>query len=72
MSVTRETSVKDDFEIFIKIEDVQRILNIGRNKAYKLVKTDGFPKIQFGNTIRIPKSKFEQYIKANYNHKINI
>lgn len=68
----KEISNSDDFEIFIKIDDVQRILNIGRNKAYKLVRTDGFPKIQLGNTIRIPKSKFEQYIKANYNHKINI
>lgn len=68
----KEISNSDDFETFIKIDDVQRILNIGRNKAYKLVRTDGFPKIQLGNTIRIPKSKFEQYIKANYNHKINI
>ena len=31
-----------------------QVLNIGKNKAYELVKTEGFPVVYIGSTIRIP------------------
>lgn len=36
---------------------------IGKNKGYKLVSENDFPKIIIGNTIRIPKDAFNQYLK---------
>lgn len=47
----------------LTIEDIQRILKISKNTAYKLVKTNGFPSITIGKSIRIPEEEFEKWIK---------
>ncbi len=36
---------------------------IGKNKGYKLVSQNDFPKVTIGKTIRIPKDSFNQYMK---------
>ncbi len=50
-------------EEYLTVSEVCNILKIGRNKGYKLVSQNDFPKIRIGNTIRIPKHLFEQYIE---------
>ena len=54
------------------IKDIQRILHIGHNTAYKLVKLKGFPKIQIGNKILVPENELEKWINSNIGNKIEI
>jgi len=36
------------------VSEMAEALGIGKNKAYELVKTEGFPAVFIGSTIRIP------------------
>ncbi|MCH5186452.1 MAG: helix-turn-helix domain-containing protein [Oscillospiraceae bacterium] len=38
------------------------VLNIGKNKAYELVKTEGFPVIYIGSSIRIPVKALNRWL----------
>ena len=59
--------MNNNIETFLTIEDMRNILHIGRDKARKLIKSDGFPYIKIGNTIRIPKDEFIKWYKmASY------
>lgn len=42
--------------------EIRDILGIGRDSAYKLVKAKGFPKIQIGRKVVIPKKAFENWL----------
>lgn len=48
---------------FLTCKDIQEILGISRNTAYKLIRLPGFPKIKIGHSYRIPRDKFEAYLK---------
>jgi excisionase family DNA binding protein len=47
---------------FYTVTDVQRLLGIGRNSAYKLVAGKGFPAFYVGNRIVIPTDHFQAWI----------
>ena len=47
----------------LTIEDVQKILNIKKTKAYQLVNTPGFPALRIDSMVRIPEDKLEDWIK---------
>ena len=47
---------------FYSVVDVQKILGIGRNTAYKLVSSKGFPSLYVGNRIIIPADRFQKWI----------
>ena len=51
--------------IMYTIEDVMKIFRIGRNKAYNLCKTKGFPTIKIGAKTLIPKTQLMKWIKEN-------
>lgn len=57
---------------FLTIKDLQLILKIGKDKAYKLANTKGFPSIKIGNTIRIPKKQFDEWVKMYTYSTFNI
>ncbi len=59
-------------DTFLTIKDLQSILKIGRDKAYKLASTKGFPSIKIGNTIRIPKEQFDTWVKTYMYSTFNI
>lgn len=46
--------MKNKEKLTYTVAEMAQVLNIGRNKAYELVKTEGFPAIYIGSTIRIP------------------
>jgi excisionase family DNA binding protein len=46
--------MKNNEKLTYTVPEMAKALNIGRNKAYELVKTEGFPVIYIGATIRIP------------------
>jgi len=47
---------------FFTVSDVQRMLGIGRNSAYELVRRSDFPSILVGNRIIIPADHFQHWI----------
>ena len=52
-------------EEYLTVNDICKILKIGKTKAYSLVNQKDFPKIKIGHNIRIPKNKFEEYMSRN-------
>ena len=47
---------------FYTVEDIQHLLGIGRNNAYKIVKGKEFPAIYVGNRIVIPTDLFQKWV----------
>ena len=46
--------MKNKEKLTYTVTEMAQVLNIGKNKAYELVKTEGFPVVYIGSTIRIP------------------
>lgn len=44
------------------VEEIRKILDIGRTFAYKLVHSGSFRTVQVGTTIRISKSSFDTWL----------
>lgn len=44
------------------VEELQRLLGIGRNNTYELVNSGAFPVIRVNNRILIPKEPFLQWL----------
>ena len=44
------------------VYDIQILLKIGRNSAYKLIEDAEFPVIRAGKNIRIPKEGFDKWL----------
>ncbi|NLW79567.1 MAG: helix-turn-helix domain-containing protein [Ruminococcaceae bacterium] len=45
-----------------RVEDIQRLLGIGRNSAYNLIRQEGFPAIRVGARIVIPTDLFHAWV----------
>ena len=56
----KTAEVRED-ERYYKLTDVMKILHVGRNTAYKLVKQEGFPKLLVCGKYLIPKREFEEW-----------
>ena len=54
--------VDDALPAFYSVEDIQRILGIGRNSAYRLVNEKDFPSVYVGNRIVIPTDLFQKWV----------
>lgn len=46
------------------VPEIAVIMGIGKNKAYELVKADGFPALFIGSTIRIPIKAFHEWLNS--------
>ena len=46
------------------VSDIATILGVGRASAYKLANSGLFQTIRIGNTIRISRKSFEEWLKA--------
>ncbi|MBS6160176.1 MAG: helix-turn-helix domain-containing protein [Firmicutes bacterium] len=44
------------------VEDIAQMLNIGRTSAYNLTKEGHFKIVRIGNTIRISKKSFDEWL----------
>ena len=45
----------EDLPLILRIEDLMKVLDIGRNTAYELVRSGQVQSIRVGTQIRIPK-----------------
>lgn len=61
-NLTNQTS--NDIVLYTP-KEIQKIFKCGRNQAYEIIHSNGFPKIQIGRKILIPKNKLEKWIDGN-------
>lgn len=59
-------------ETFYTPKDIQNILKLSKNTAYKLISLKEFPKIKIGNKIRIPKTSFLEYMYNKQGYEIKV
>lgn len=52
----------DDLPVVLRIEDLMRVLSIGRNTAYELVRSGKIKGVRVGKQIRIPRSALIEYL----------
>lgn len=48
-----------------KVEDIAKMLNISRTSAYSLVNEGHFHSVRIGNSIRISKKSFDEWLDAH-------
>lgn len=49
-------------EEYLTPKDIKKILGFSEKKTYAMINQLDFPKIKIGRDIRIPKSKFEEFM----------
>ena len=49
---------------FLTVRELARVLRIGKNQAYTLVKTDQVVSYRFGATIRVPRTAIQRLLDA--------
>ncbi len=59
----------DDLPLMLSVQDVATVLGISRAGAYELVKSEGFPAMNIGNRIIVPKEEFILWIKQKVSEK---
>ena len=47
------------------VDEIRTMLGIGKNEAYRLTHSKGFPSIRIGNRIVIPKEAFHQWLNGS-------
>lgn len=55
----------DDLPLMLSVPQLGNVLGISRAGAYALVKQKGFPSLNVGGRILIPKDKFIAWIEEN-------
>ena len=56
-------------EKMLNVSELAKSLKIGRNTAYRLIHTTGFPAITIGNRILIPKQQLDCWITEQIKNK---
>lgn len=57
---------------YITVKDLQNIFKCSKNKAYKIVQLNGFPKIRIGKNYYINREHFIKWQKENLNTSIKL
>lgn len=63
-SNTKTSAIKnvDDLPLAMTISDVSKVLGIGKNTAYDLVRGGVIKSVRVGRQIRVPKSAFLEFL----------
>lgn len=51
----------EDLPLVLTVADVSRLLGVGQNKAYDLIRCGAIRSVRAGRQIRIPKSSFLEF-----------
>lgn len=62
--MSESTKMFDKFDDILTVDDIAKILKIGRNKAYNLVHAGTIKSIRIDKIYRIPKSSIVEYIES--------
>ena len=49
------------------VNDIQRILALGKTRAYELMRSDGFPSFKLNNRLYVTKLNFEKWLDKYIN-----
>ena len=55
---------------YLSPKDVGNILGMGKNKTYKFIMLNGFPKIKIGKRYYIPENELSKYLEKHVGTKI--
>jgi excisionase family DNA binding protein len=55
---------------FITVDEFSALMRIGKTTAYQWVNEDGFPKIKYGQSIRIPVEQLKHYMTEKFGIEI--
>lgn len=55
----------DEYSDVLTVQDVMSALNIGKNKAYSLLKSNKIKSIKLGGIYRIPKKYLIEFVFSN-------
>ncbi len=58
----------DEMPLFLSVEEVSQVFGIGRNSAYNLFKSEGFPKIKIAGQFRVCKDDLMVWLQ-NQKHQ---
>ena len=58
--------------VILQTKDLMKYLNLGRDRAYALMRTKGFPSIQLGKTFVVSKASLAKWLSQNEGRKIVI
>ena len=53
----------DKVERLLTPKDIQAIFSIGKNRAYSLMKSDGFPSLRINNRLYVSKAALNSWIE---------
>ena len=59
----------DDLPLMLSVQDVSAALGISRAGTYELVKSNGFPAMNIGSRIIVPKEDFILWIRKKVSEK---
>jgi excisionase family DNA binding protein len=57
----------DDLPLLLTVQEVQRLLRVGRTAAYEAIRCGDIPSIKVGRSIRVPKSAVAGLLGLNVN-----
>ncbi|MBE6568996.1 MAG: helix-turn-helix domain-containing protein [Ruminococcaceae bacterium] len=60
--ITKTQSTNADSKRTYTVEEIAKLLNIGRTTAYALVKEGHFKIVRIGSAIRISKQSFDEWL----------
>ena len=55
----------DELPLFLNAEIVAKLLGISPSSGYELMHEKGFPVLQIGNRMIVPKEKFRKWVEEN-------
>lgn len=50
-------------QLAVRVAEAARMLDIGRSKAYELIRTGELPSIRVGKTVRVPVDALEAWVR---------
>jgi len=56
----------EDYPDIITVEQLRKILKIGRNTAYKIINSNMIKSVRIGKIHKIPKSNVIEYLGKNF------
>lgn len=58
-------SINDNEPIIYTVNDIRRIFKCGKQQAYQLMNTKGFPSIRLNSKLIVEKTALEHWLKIN-------
>ena len=58
-----------DLPLALTVKDVAKVLRIGMNKSYELVRSPGFPCLRLGNRIVVPRDALIRWMEESSSNR---